>query len=315
MVQYKLDTPVVLLIFNRPDTTARVFARIAQAKPPKLLVVADGPRLGHADDRQLCAAARAVVERVDWDCDVLTDYADRNLGLRARVSSGLNWAFEQIDDAIILEDDCVPHPAFFRFCEELLYRYRQDRRIMVVSGTNYQFGRNGTPYSYYHSIYNHCWGWATWQRAWQHYDEEMTLWPYVRDHRLLASMFEQPKAMRYWMKRFQDVYDDKIQSWAYRWTLSCWLQSGLTLLPHANLVSNIGFGGNASNTLGRRSPLANMKTDAIQFPLQHPPYTLQHKQADIYTQQTLYRNNVLAPFKRELKKLLTRNAFIGKRIQ
>ncbi|MFM7711944.1 MAG: glycosyltransferase family 2 protein, partial [Microcystis sp.] len=142
-----------------PDTTARVFEAIRQAKPPKLLVVADGPRADRADDIEKCKAARAIIEGVDWDCEVLTNYSDVNLGCKNRVSSGLNWVFDTVEEAIILEDDCVPDPTFFRFCEELLEYYRHDQRIMVISGNNFQFGKKRTGYSYYFSVYTHCWGW------------------------------------------------------------------------------------------------------------------------------------------------------------
>jgi hypothetical protein len=165
MADFQLTTPVAFLIFNRPDTTAKVFEAIRQAKPPKLLVVADGPRPDRPDDIEKCKAARGVVEQVDWDCEVLRNYSDVNLGCKKRVSSGLDWVFNTVEEEIILEDDCLPHPTFFRFCEELLDYYRHDERIMVISGDNFQFGRNCTEYSYYFSRYNHCWGWSTWRRS------------------------------------------------------------------------------------------------------------------------------------------------------
>jgi hypothetical protein len=178
---FQLSTPVAFIIFNRPDTTARVFEAIRRAEPPQLLIVADGPRVDRPSDVERCAAARAVIERVDWDCEVLTNYAEANMGLADRVSSGLDWVFSLCDRAIVLEDDCLPDPSFFRFCDELLDRYRDDERVMAISGDNFQLGRRRTRYSYYLSRYNHCWGWATWRRGWQHYDHRMQLWPLVRD--------------------------------------------------------------------------------------------------------------------------------------
>lgn len=120
MSNYQLKTPVAFVIFNRPDTTKKVFAEIAKARPPKLLVIADGPRADHLDDAEKCTTARAIIDRVDWDCEVLTNYSDINMGCKRRVSSGLDWVFDIVEEAIILEDDCLPHPTFFRFCEELL---------------------------------------------------------------------------------------------------------------------------------------------------------------------------------------------------
>src|SRR5712692_5523584 len=131
-----LTTPVALIIFNRPETTARVFAEIAKARPSRLLLVADGPRLDHPEDVEKCTATRAIVEQVDWPCEVLTNFSEANLGCKMRPVSGINWVFENVEEAIILEDDCLPHPSFFPFCQELLERYRDDQRVMMIGGTN-----------------------------------------------------------------------------------------------------------------------------------------------------------------------------------
>ncbi|MEW6491011.1 MAG: glycosyltransferase family 2 protein, partial [Cyanobacteriota bacterium] len=164
-----MKTPVVFIIFNRPDTTQKVFEAIRQAHPPLLFVIADGPRPNKPGEDQKCAATRAIIDQVDWDCEVLTNYSEINLGCERRVSSGLNWVFDTVEEAIILEDDCLPHPTFFSFCEELLDYYRNDQRVMVITGQNVQFGRKRTDYTYYFSRYNHCWGWASWRRAWRSY--------------------------------------------------------------------------------------------------------------------------------------------------
>ena len=149
MSDFQLKTPVAFIIFNRPDTTERVFAEIVKAKPPKLLVVGDGPRANREGDAAKVAAARAITKRVDWPCEVLTNFSEVNLGCKVRVSSGLDWVFEQVPEAIILEDDCLPHQTFFRFCEELLERYRDDQRIGMISGDNFQFGHTINDDSYF----------------------------------------------------------------------------------------------------------------------------------------------------------------------
>jgi hypothetical protein len=283
-----MQTPVVLLIFNRPDTTRRVLEVVRAVQPSTLLVVADGPRPHVSSDEERCAETRALIDGVDWACDVRRNYADANMGLADRVAGGLTWAFEQVESAIILEDDCVPHPSFFRFCAELLDRYAADTRIMSISGTNYQLGRRRTVYSYYFSRYNHCWGWATWRRAWQFYDHDMTLWPDVRDGGWLYDILDSRQAVRYWRKILQRTYTGRINSWAYRWTLAHWLQSGLSILPNVNLVSNIGFGDQATHTRDR-SPFAHMPAVAMPFPLSHPPFVIADAQADRHTQATVYR--------------------------
>jgi len=297
MADLQLTTPVALLIFNRPDTTARVFEAIRQAKPPKLLVVADGPRPNKPDDIEKCKAARAIVEGVDWDCEVLTNYSDVNLGCRKRVSSGLDWVFEMVEEAIILEDDCLPHPTFFRYCEEMLDYYRHDERIMVISGDNFQFGRKRTEYSYYFSRHNHCWGWATWRRAWKYYDNEMKLWTKIRDSKLLSSILEEPISERYWTKTFQATYENRINSWAHRWTFACWIQSGLTILPNVNLVTNIGFNQDATHTKnGIISLMANLPTQEIKFPLNHPPFIIRDLQADGFFQNNVLKTGLIRKF-------------------
>jgi len=299
----QMRTPVTFLIFNRPDTTERVFEAIRQARPPKLLVVADGPRADRPGEAEKCAAARAIIERVDWECEVLTNYSDVNLGCKLRVSSGLSWVFDTVEEAIILEDDCLPHPTFFRFCEELLDRYRHDERIMAISGNNFQFGRRRTEYSYYFSRYNHCWGWASWRRAWQQYDIEMKLWPTIREGNWLRDILDDEQAVKYWQAIFQSTYDGVINSWAYRWTFSCWVQGGLSVIPAGNLVSNIGFNVEATHTTSN-SKLANMLLEAMKFSLLHPSFIIRDVSADNFTQNTVFRLSTLTRIKQRAKNIL-----------
>jgi hypothetical protein len=306
MADWHIKTPVALIIFNRPDTTQRVFETIRQAKPPLLLVVADGPREEKPGEAEKCAAARAIIEGVDWDCEVLKNYSEINLGCRRRVASGLDWVFDTVEETIVLEDDCVPHPTFFRFCEELLDRYRHDRRIMSISGQNVQFGRRRTEYSYYFSRYTHCWGWASWRRAWQHYDLDMKLWSEVRDGNFLSDILEDPKAVKDWTRTFQLTYEEKLNTWDFQWTFACWLQSGLSILSNVNLVSNIGHGRAGTHTSDVSSPYSNMPVEAMTFPLKHPPFVIRDSQADNFTQDTHYDYNprFLKLVKNKLKKLL-----------
>lgn len=291
-----MQTPVVLTIFNRPELTARVLAEIRRARPARLFVFADGPRPGSVNDAENCAAARAVIDRVDWDCEVIRDYAEVNLGCQRRVSSGIDRVFSQAEAAIMLEDDGVPHPDFFRFCEELLDYYRADERIMHISGSNFQFGRRRTPDSYYFSRYNHCVGWATWRRAWRHFDVQMKLWPEFREQGWLGDVLGEAQAVAYWQRFFQLVYEGKIDSWAGCWTLACWMQNGLTILPNVNLISNLGFGAAGTHTRNRHSRFARLPVEAVGFPLQHPPFVVRDAQADEFTQQTNFRRGLLARF-------------------
>ncbi|HEY9609032.1 glycosyltransferase family 2 protein [Allocoleopsis sp.] len=305
MADWQLQTPVALFIFKRPETTEKVFEAIRQAKPPIFLVIAEGPGAGKVGEAEKCAATRAIIDRVDWDCQVLKNYAEIDIGCSLRVSTGLKWVFDIVEEAIFLEDDCVPHPTFFRFCEELLNYYRYDQRIGSISGQNVQFGHNRTEYTYYFSRYFHCWGWASWRRAWQHYDLEMKLWPEVRDKNLLQYILEDPKAVKDWTRTFQMVYEKKLDSWGFPWMLNCWSQNFLTILPNVNLISNIGHGVGATHTTDKDSKYSNMPVEAVTFPLKHPPFIVRHRQADDFTEKTLfdYKPGLIKRMRKKIQKI------------
>jgi hypothetical protein len=286
MSDFKLSTPVAFFIFNRPHTTAQVFEQIRQAKPAQLLVIADGPRAGHPDDVENCAATRAIIEQVDWDCEVTKNYADTNLGCKIRVAGGIDWVFDLVEEAILLEDDILPHPTFFRYCQELLEKYRHDERIMMISGCNFLFGNRRTTNSYYYSYCVHCWGWATWRRAWRHYDVNMALWPEFRDGGLLQDVLgANNTSAPTWYKFLEATYQGQINSWDFQWVFTCWTQNGLSIMPNANLVANIGFGPGATHTMDTGSITANLPTVAMDFPLSHPRFIVRDTVADNYEQQ------------------------------
>ncbi|MDO9302517.1 MAG: hypothetical protein Q7T89_14115 [Anaerolineales bacterium] len=264
-----MKTPVAFIIFNRPDTTARVFEEIRRAKPPKLLIIADGPRLNRPSEAERVTATRAIVERVDWQCEVLENYSDINLGCKRRVSSGLDWVFETVEEAIILEDDCLPHPTFFRFCEELLEKYRDDERVMHISGDNFQFGRKRSEASYYFSRYAHVWGWASWRRAWQYYDVQMKQWADIETKERFLRDFANMAEKRFWKAKWNGVLAGKIDTWDFQWAFACMARKSLSIAPNINLVSNIGFGAASTNT-SRVSLLADIPTAAMEFPLVPP---------------------------------------------
>jgi len=277
-----MRTPVVFIIFNRPETTLRVFEEIRRARPTKLLVVADGPRTDRKGEEKLVAATRAIINQVDWPCEVLKNYSGTNLGCKKRVSSGINWVFDTVEEAIILEDDCLPDPSFFPFCEELLEKYRNDERIGQIGGVNFQFGNNVTEYSYYFSRYSHIWGWASWRRVWQGYDVEMKRWKEIKATKKLNNIFEEREIIEYWTDIFNRVYRNKIDTWDYQWSFHLMINEKLTILPHVNLISNIGFSNNATHTTGK-SRFDNLDRERIEFPLKHPPDISRHISADWFT--------------------------------
>jgi len=277
---FQLNTPVALFIFKRPDLTQQVFNAIAQAKPPKLFVIADGPR--NPEEAKLCAQARSVIQQVDWDCQVLTDFSEENMKGPWRISSGLDWVFSEVEEAIVLEDDCLPSPSFFQFCQTLLEYYRHDERIMHISGNNFQFGNNCTNYSYYFSKYTHTWGWATWQRAWKHFCLGIPSWPEFYNCKLFEFICDNAYEYDYFRPIMEKVYTEQSVHWDYAWQYTCWNQGGLSILPSQNLVSNIGFRSDASHTRDPNSPFSNISTEDI-WKIQHPKSVVRHKSADIFT--------------------------------
>jgi hypothetical protein len=282
-----MKTPVLFMIFNRPDTTAQVFQAIRQAQPPKLFVVADGPRLDKAGEAQKCAETRKIIEGVDWDCEVITNYSDVNLGCRKRVSGGIDWVFEQVEEAIVLEDDCLPDPSFFLYCEELLEKYKHDTRIMSIAGGNYTLGQQRTTDSYHFSRYTQSWGWATWRRAWQLYDVDMKLWNQVWDGDWLEDILQDDSAIKVWRRNFQLVHDadERMDTWDHQWTFACCIQSGLTIVPNVNLISNIGFGTEATHTRNKADKFANLPTEAMSFPMQHSKLVVCDAKTDKHHQE------------------------------
>jgi hypothetical protein len=292
-----LKTPIAFIIFNRPDTTAQVFESIRKAKPSKLLVIADGARQHKIGEVEKCVETRKIIEGVDWECEVITNYSDVNLGCKLRVSSGIDWVFEQVEEAIILEDDCVPEHTFFAYCDELLERYRYDTRIVAISGTNLQSGQRRTSDSYYFSRYMHVWGWATWRRSWQNYDVDMKQWPTVRDGGWLQDILNDKLAIKGWQKSFQRVYDGKIDTWDFQWVFACWIQSGLVISPNINLISNIGFGPGATHTFNKSDLCSNIPTSDMPLPLQHPKFMLRNSQADDYTQKKFFNPKLIINIK------------------
>lgn len=291
-----LETAVLLLVFNRPKETQQVFTALQQARPSRLYIASDGPREGNDTDQENIMAVREIVAKVDWECTVSTLFREQNLGCKNAVSSAITWFFSHEEEGIILEDDCVPDQSFFLFCQELLAHYRHDTRVMAISGDNYQCGQKRTSFSYYFSRYPHCWGWATWKRAWQLWDGSLRDWPEVNEQGLLENIADgNPLFAPYWRKIFEACFAGNIDSWAYPWTFTCWKQSGMTILPNVNLVSNIGFGPDATHTKREDSRWANLSADAIRFPLDHPPYMIRDFAADRYTEEEHFSLNVPPP--------------------
>lgn len=276
-----LRTPVLFVIFNRPETTFRVFEKIREAKPHFLFIAADGPRENIVSDEINCKTVRLIVEKVDWECEIKTLFRESNLGCRNAVSAGINWFFENVEEGIVLEDDCLPHPDFFLFCETMLERYRDHGQVMHISGDNFQFGKKRGAGSYYFSGISHIWGWASWRRAWNSYDVNMKDYPsfLIKDEK--KSVFHSPEEKKYWLFFFDRVFK-KANTWDYQWTYAVMKQRGLCIIPNVNLISNIGFGQQATHAEKKSDPVANMPTKAL-GPIIHPEHVAIDHDADYYT--------------------------------
>lgn len=255
-------------------------AAIRAAKPKQLFVIADGPRQEVPSDQEMCRSTRAVVEEVlDWPCDVQRLYADENIGMSVRMSTGFDWVFTHVERAILLEDDCLPEPTFFRFCDEMLERYQDDLRVRTVAGSNFLFGQSRNDWSYYFSRFHNLWGWATWRRSWEKVDMTMRQWPYIRDHGWMEDMLGDRKLAKFWGLRMNRTHLGYLDSYSYPYHFSCWLENGLSITPSRNMVSNTGFGDNATNTFKKMDYL-DMKTESMDFPLKHPPFMVPDMASD-----------------------------------
>lgn len=262
---WELETPVAMMVYNRPEHTARVFERIADAEPPVLLVVADGPV---EDDREQCQKTRAVTEAVDWDCTVHRNYADTNMGIKDRFQSGLDWVFDTVEEAIILEDDCLPNRSFFRFIEGMLEEYRDDERVMDVSGSNHLETWKDDIQDYHFTRYGGIWGWGTWADRWELCRQDMEGWNDERVKAIVDGYLDSRRQQVYLRYLLDMTSSGNLKTWAYQWGFTRAANWSLTVTPSRNLVSNIGFGEKATNTTAENSDLASISTHELSFPIE-----------------------------------------------
>ena len=263
-------TAVLFVMFRRADLVGRCFAAVQSARPACLYLAADGPRPQVAGEDEQCARTRAVVEAmIDWPCDVHRDYATQNLGSGRRVSEAITWAFRTEERLIIIEDDCVADPTFFRFCDELLEYHANDDRVAMISGD--QFVPGGWPCagaSYAFVRLAQIWGWATWRRAWRNFDFNMGAWPDEQRRGLLGRIFSARRDRRHWTGNFNHALS--IDCWDYQWCFARWRLGQAGIVPDRNLVTNIGFGPGALHTKAANHPVAALPRTPMEFPLKHP---------------------------------------------
>ena len=281
----RFTTPILLILFNRPDLAKLVLSKLQAVRPIVLYVAIDGPREGHATDSMQVAQCVALLDLIDWPCTIHRLIRDNNLGCKQSVSSAIDWFFDEVEEGIILEDDCLPDLTFFSFCADLLTRYRHDVRVMHIGGANLAAGNWWGSDSYLFTKVCHIWGWASWRRAWQHYDLAMTNYPMHRST-LLNEQVSNKKSRRYWQQVFDDAYANRVDTWDYQWVYSIWLANGLCVLPAVNMVTNIGFGREATHTK-IVTEFAELTAGSLRE-LHHPTEVIHNEVATDWLFQTLY---------------------------
>ena len=277
MLKYKnkMDrAPVLLIAFNRPDTTQKVFDAIKRAKPRKLYVSVDGPRDGNIQDSQNVERVKEIFNKIDWECEVHKRFAEVNQGCGPGPYNAISWAFKREDRLIILEDDCVPAQSFFSYCDELLEYYIDDTRIWSISGNNFNEEAVSTPHSYFFSMYDHSWGWATWKRCWEHMDFTMSKWPLIINQDLVKSAFRTKQEARFFQKKFEQIYKNellKTHIWDYQFMFAFRSNNVLSIVPVKNLVMNIGCMGTHSE---KKSQFHNRAIAENYKIISHPDFIL-----------------------------------------
>lgn len=258
-VSKSLKTPVLFIIYDRADTALKVFDMIKQVQPAKLFIASDGPADRYKEEKgNVLNLRQQILNGINWNCNLNTLFGENNLGPRKWISSTLDWFFENVEEGIILEHDCLPVKSFFYYCEELLYHYRKNHGIMHIGGSNFLFGRKKFWTSYYFSNYSNIWGWASWKRAWQKYDITMPGWEEFNSHKKINDFFKSKIEQDYWTHVFERAKNGQFNTWDYQWFYNIWNNGGISISPAVNLVSNIGFGKGAVNTNYSKTVVSNL---------------------------------------------------------
>ena len=304
MNTFQLTKPVMLIAFRRPELAREQIAMLARVQPPRLYIALDAPRPDRPAEVEASQAVRSVFETIPWPCEVRRNYAESNMGCGHRVSSAITWLFEQETDGIILEDDCLPNESFFRFCEETLDRYRDDPRVMSVSGCLGTPESKPIPESYFFSKYTRIWGWATWRRAWALYDYSFARWSeYERSKAFRKKCFHREER-KLWIEAARMVNERKVDTWDYQWWLDCWMNEGLTAVARVNMVTNTGFGPNSTHTTAEFHGHLKHASLPLDFPLIHPAAVVANPELDReYWKFVLRKKTLLQRIRRKLSTL------------
>jgi hypothetical protein len=285
------NTPIVLICFNRPLETKKVFNKIKFIKPKKLFLIMDGPRRGSNNDIVNCFLVKNIITQISWKCRVYKNFSKKNLGLKNRIVTGLDWVFSKTNSAIILEDDCLPSNNFFKFCEELLIYYKKNNLVKFITGNNFQKSMLNIKADYYFSKYSHIWGWATWKDTWKLYCDNNKMWDkYLRSkefYRICPNFSE----IKYWRSMFSKVKNGSLKSWSIYLLFTLWKNGGMTATPNINLVKNLGFNNRATNTKNSQIRY-NKKIQSFKKKLKHPKEIFYNSSADTYVFENIYNQSL-----------------------
>lgn len=296
------SVPILFLIFNRPKPTERVFEEIRKARPSRLFVAADGPRDGISKDVEMCAATRKVVSSVDWPCEVKTLFRKTNLGCKVAVSSAIDWFFGQVDEGIILEDDCLPDQSFFPFCQELLGKYATDEKVMMISGFNAS-GSWPTKSSYLFSKHTAIWGWATWKRAWAKYDVNIKSWDSLENKKRVKKSLDNNKLWKTKQWTYDQLFAGTKDTWDYQWEYTLLLHEGKCIVPRENLIENIGYGSDGTHATDDKLSLP--KRNSVDFPLIHTDaITINHDYDTFFSRRWQNNRSYMTRISDKIKKML-----------
>ncbi len=302
-----MDSPVLFLVFNRPATTHQVFEAIRAARPPRLYIAADGARSNRAGEAAQCAEVRRIATAVDWPCEVKTLFRENNLGCKVAVSRGLDWFFQHEEQGIVLEDDVLPVPGFFQYCDELLHRFRDHAHIGLISGCNLVSSEFSATDSYFFSRNCHIWGWASWRRVWQTYDVAITAWPTWRQKNFADVPNTHALFRLYWSRIFDSVHAGRIDTWDYQLVFALWRNRQLCVIPAVNQVTNLGFGPDGTHTLGEAPGYVTRSVPAeLAHPLRHPEPVASNVTADRLIDRLVFGLDLAQMLKRKVRSWLSR---------
>lgn len=288
----QLDVPVLMITYKRLDTTARVLDSLRAVKPTRLYVANNAPNPADpADPAKVEAVRRLFDTKIDWPCEVIKFYRTEHVSAKISISGAISWFFTEVEAGIILEDDCECDPSFFKYAAECLDLYRDDDRVMHISASNFQFGKQWGEGSYYFSRYNHIWGWAGWRRAWQHFDLSLQTLPRDQHKANVKRLFKRPEDQSYWLAIYDYIKSGNLDTWDYHWMFMMWHHDGLGIIPQKNLIKNLGFGADATNSVDPNYELADLAVESLSFPLKHPAQVQCAIEADESTARQFFKTD------------------------